>query len=59
MKPEGDWEGTLDAGVANLKLVIHVVKKGEQLTATLDSPDQGATGIPIDSITVTDNAIGS
>lgn len=56
-KPEGDWEGTLDAGVAKLKLVIHVVRKGEQLTATLDSPDQGATGFPIDSITVTDNGI--
>src|SRR5687768_204609 len=57
VKPEGDWEGTLDAGAAKLKLVIHVVKKGEQLTATLDSPDQGATGLPIDSISVTDNTI--
>ena len=57
VKPEGDWEGTLDAGVAKLKLVIHVVKKGEQLTATMDSPDQGATGLPIDSINVSDNSI--
>lgn len=57
VKPEGDWEGTLDAGVAKLKLVIHVVKKGEQLSATLDSPDQGATGIPIDSISITDGLI--
>ena len=56
-KPEGDWEGTLDAGVAKLKLVIHVVKKGEQLSATLDSPDQGATGLPVDSISVTDGSI--
>ena len=57
VKPEGDWEGTLDAGVAKLKLVIHIVKKGEQLMATLDSPDQGATGLPVDSIGVTDGSI--
>ena len=57
VKPEGDWEGTLDAGAAKLKLVIHVVRKDEQLTATLDSPDQGATGLPIESISVTDGTI--
>ena len=56
VKPEGDWEGTLDAGAAKLKLVIHVVRNGEQLTAT-DSPDQGATGLPIESISVTDGTI--
>ena len=54
---EGDWEGTLDAGAAKLKLVIHVVKKGDQLTATLDSPDQGATGLPVDAISVTNGSI--
>lgn len=57
VQPEGDWEGTLDAGAAKLKLIIHVVRKGEQLTATLDSPDQGATGLSIDSISVKDNSI--
>ncbi|MFN2512220.1 MAG: alpha/beta fold hydrolase [Pyrinomonadaceae bacterium] len=51
-KIEGDWEGTLDAGGAKLRLVLHVVKKDSVLSATLDSPDQGATGLPIDSITV-------
>src|SRR5688572_28037988 len=57
LKPEGDWEGTLDAGGVKLKLVIHVVRKGEQLTASLDSPDQGATGLTVDSISVSDNLI--
>lgn len=57
VKPEGDWEGTLDAGAAKLKLVIHVVRKGEGLSATLDSPDQGATGLAIDAISVNQNAI--
>ena len=57
VKPEGEWEGTLDAGAAKLKLVIHIVKKAEQLSATMDSPDQGATGLTIDAISVTDNSI--
>ena len=52
VKPEGDWRGTLDAGVAKLDLVLHIVKKDGTLTATLDSPDQGATGLAVDSITL-------
>ena len=53
VKPEGDWKGTIDAGGAKLDLVLHVSTKDSALTATLDSPDQGATGLAIDSITVT------
>ena len=49
---EGDWEGTIDAGVVKLRLVLHVVKKGGVLSATLDSPDQGATSLPIDAINI-------
>jgi pimeloyl-ACP methyl ester carboxylesterase len=52
VKPEGDWRGTLDAGAAKLDLILHVVRKDGTLTATLDSPDQGATGLAVDSITV-------
>jgi pimeloyl-ACP methyl ester carboxylesterase len=52
IKPEGDWRGTLDAGVAKLDLVIHIVRKDSTLSATLDSPDQGATGLAVDSITL-------
>ena len=51
---EGIWQGTLDAGGAKLRLVLKVTKKPDgTLAATLDSPDQGATGIPVDSITIT------
>lgn len=53
-KVEGDWEGTLDAGAAKLKLVLHIVKKDGALTATLDSPEQGATGLVIDTINVSE-----
>src|SRR5688572_11884513 len=56
-KIEGDWEGTLDVDVAKLRLVLHVVRKDAALSATLDSPDQGATGIPIDSITLTGSSV--
>jgi len=57
VKPEGDWRGTLDAGGAKLDLILHVVRKDGTLTATLDSPDQGATGLAVDSITVSDKSL--
>ena len=41
-KIEGDWEGILDAGAVKLRLILHVVKKDGVLSATLDTPDQGA-----------------
>jgi len=57
VKPEGHWRGTLDAGTAKLDLILHVVRKDGTLTATLDSPDQGATGLAVDSITVSDKSL--
>jgi opacity protein-like surface antigen len=57
VKPEGDWRGTLDAGTAKLDLILHIVRKDRTLTATLDSPDQGATGLAVDSITVSGNSL--
>jgi fermentation-respiration switch protein FrsA (DUF1100 family) len=47
----GDWLGTLSAGGAQLRLVLHITAaKDGSLTATLDSVDQGANGIPVSSI---------
>jgi hypothetical protein len=49
----GDWQGTLSAGGAQLRLVLHVVAaKDGDLTATLDSVDQGANGIPVTAISL-------
>ena len=46
--PTGTWEGTLDAGVQKLRIVFHITQAPTGgLSATLDSPDQGATGIPV------------
>ena len=56
-KIEADWEGTLDAGTAKLRLVLHIVRKDGVLSAMLDSPDQGATGLPIDSITLSSASV--
>jgi hypothetical protein len=48
----GDWQGTLKAGGAQIRVVVHISRNpAGNLTATFDSPDQGATGIkagPVD-----------
>ncbi|MGC8724609.1 MAG: alpha/beta hydrolase family protein [Acidobacteriota bacterium] len=48
----GIWEGTLEAGGQHLRIVFHISQapKGG-LSATMDSPDQGATGIPVSDVT--------
>jgi fermentation-respiration switch protein FrsA (DUF1100 family) len=49
----GAWEGTLDAGAAQLPLVFHITQDEDgSLAATMDSPAQGAFGIGVDSVTI-------
>jgi fermentation-respiration switch protein FrsA (DUF1100 family) len=48
---DGDWLGTLDSGMGKLRLLLHIVNTEDGLTATMDSLDQGANGIPVNSIT--------
>ena len=50
---DGDWLGTIDTGVGKLRLVLHITNTEDGLTATMDSLDQGANGLPINSITRT------
>ena len=47
----GDWYGMLEVQGMKLRIVFHINKEGERLTATLDSPDQSAFGIEVDEIT--------
>ena len=47
----GDWQGTLDVGVMKLRLVFHITNTEDGLTATMDSPDQNANGLPVTSVT--------
>jgi fermentation-respiration switch protein FrsA (DUF1100 family) len=42
---DGTWEGTLDVG-QKLRVVVHLTTTKDGLAATMDSPDQGANGIP-------------
>jgi pimeloyl-ACP methyl ester carboxylesterase len=48
------WEGTLTVGMGgHLKVVMNITKGSDgKLTATLDSPDQGAKGIPVEIVTL-------
>jgi catechol 2,3-dioxygenase-like lactoylglutathione lyase family enzyme len=45
------YEGVLDLGSAKLRLVLKLAPSGDGLVGRLDSPDQGALNLPIDSIT--------
>jgi hypothetical protein len=48
---EGIWQGTLKAGVIELRIVFKIYEQSDgMLTATMDSPDQGAKDIPVDEV---------
>jgi len=47
---DGDWEGTLTAAGVALRAVFHIRTFEDGMTATMDSPDQGAAGIPVGAV---------
>ena len=50
----GDWYGQLDIQGIKLRLVLHVQETTPgELQATVDSPDQGAAGLPVAEIKFT------
>jgi hypothetical protein len=50
---DGNWEGTLTIQVVKLRLAFKITKKPDgNLTGTMDSLDQGAKNIPLDSISL-------
>ncbi len=51
----GSWIGTLTVPGTELRIVFHITE-GEDgtLSATMDSPDQGATGITVSEVTFAD-----
>lgn len=53
----GDWNGALEVQGMQLRLVFHITEDGEKLKATMDSPDQGANGIPVDKVTLDGNEL--
>jgi hypothetical protein len=55
---EGDWEGTLKIGAAELRLALHVKKDDKGgLKATFDSVDQGVMGLPVSSVSFSDGVL--
>lgn len=48
----GTWRGTLSVSGVSLRLTIHLEAGTDGLTGSLDSPDQGATGIPLSAVAV-------
>ena len=54
----GTWEGVLDAGPTKLRIGVAIKQDpAGALTATMDSIDQGAKGIPIDAVSFKDGAL--
>ena len=46
----GSWTGNLSVQGTELPLAFNIKSEEGKLTATLDSPSQGATGIPMDEV---------
>ncbi|HVV00293.1 MAG TPA: hypothetical protein VHH88_02955 [Verrucomicrobiae bacterium] len=54
----GNWKGTLTIGKIQLRLVVKIRKTEEgRLVAVMDSPDQGAHGLPVDKISLEGNVL--
>lgn len=55
---EGIWEGKLKVPGTELRIIFKISKNPDgTLTATLDSPDQRVTGIPVEKVMVKDNTL--
>jgi len=51
---EGHWKGALDVNNVTLHVVFHIAHMPDgSYSATMDSPDQGATGIPATAVQFT------
>jgi pimeloyl-ACP methyl ester carboxylesterase len=54
---KGTWLGKLTLPGNTLRIVFHISEENGHLKATLDSPDQGALGIPVSNITETNDSV--
>ena len=49
---QGIWQGVLEVSGTKLRIVVNIsAGQNSTLTATMDSPDQGVIGIPVDKVT--------
>ncbi len=53
----GQWNGQLAVQGQKLRISFHISEDGGKYTSTMDSPDQGAMGIPTEETTFEDNTL--
>lgn len=53
----GSWKGTLTTQGVELPVIFNISKTEGGYASTMDSPSQGATGIPMDETRVSGNEI--
>lgn len=53
----GQWNGILKVQNTQLRIVYNILETDSGYTATMDSPDQNAKGLPIDETTFMDNEL--
>ncbi len=51
----GTWKGKVSVQGTEIPLVFHIEKTEGVLAATMDSPSQGATGLPLDTVILENN----
>jgi pimeloyl-ACP methyl ester carboxylesterase len=49
---EGTWQGAVEVNGISLRLAFHISRTPKGLSATMDSIDQGAKGIPVSSVSM-------
>jgi len=54
----GSWDGTIEVQNTTLRVVFHIDRTEEgELSGSMDSPDQGATGIPLSNVSVEQDSV--
>ena len=54
----GSWEGAINAGALRLRIGVTItVQPDGALSATMDSPDQGAYGLPLNDVTFAEGVL--
>lgn len=53
----GTWNGVLKVQGMQLRIVFHIDKANNGYKSTMDSPDQGAKGIPVNNTMLADNTV--
>ncbi|WP_100643644.1 hypothetical protein [Alteromonas facilis] len=57
MNLAGQWSGNLEVGQQAVPIIFNVSNSDNSYTATMDSPMQGATGIPVESVEINGDSI--